>query len=126
MAEKLIVKSGDTSEDQPPYLAVGTIHLDNVEIEFEYQLVQAINYLWGEGSYTVFSKLGARDFKLIWKGDIGLKDDRISYYVEESNFLEYELGKIKEKPVQEGWKSCEMDDFVDIEDVKLSPYSEYK
>jgi hypothetical protein len=117
MGTKFLVNSRDTEPGDPPSLAVVTLELEESDVSYEYEVIQAIFQTVGEGYYSVVSNLGGRGFKLLWKGRIEDEDNRISYFTVESHFFDKAWMAIKEKPIQGAWKTCRKKDVVDLSDV---------
>jgi hypothetical protein len=118
MGTKFIVNSRDTEPGDPPSLPVVTLELEESDVSYEYEVIQAIFQTVGEGYYAVLSNLGESGLKILWKGRIEDKDNRISYFTVETHLWYTAWMAIKEKPIQGAWKTCRKEDVVDPSDVK--------
>jgi hypothetical protein len=118
MGTKFFVSSRDTEAGDPPSLTVVTFELEESDVSYEYEVIQAIFQTVGEGYYSVFSNLGEKGLEFLWKGRVEDEDNRISYFTVESHLWHKGWMAIKEKPIQGAWKTCRKEEVLELSDVE--------
>jgi hypothetical protein len=115
---KFFVSSRDTEPGDPPSLIVASFEVTEEDLSYEYEVIQAVFQILGEGYFSVLSHLGNQRNELLWKGRIEDEGNRISYFTVESHLWDKGWMAIKEKPIQGAWKTCRKEDVLEVSDVE--------